>query len=64
MPTEITVSLKGVDFIVPVTYEWKPRRCGSCHSFGHSDGKCPRTVEEKMHKEEIVSEVFPIKNMI
>lgn len=61
MPYEITVNLRGVDFIMPIIYEWKPRKCNSCHAFGHFVGKCPRTVESKVQQEEAVCEVVPNK---
>lgn len=45
MPAKITVNLRGADFIVTINYEWKPRKCILCRAFGHSSGKCPRSVE-------------------
>ncbi|GJR60705.1 putative polyprotein [Tanacetum coccineum] len=27
---------------VPVEYEWKPQRCGTCLVFGHDDARCPK----------------------
>ena len=51
---KIMVCLRRVDFIVFVTYEWKPRRCNSCNAFGHSRGKCPGMVVKPVHTEEVV----------
>ena len=48
MPTEITVKIKGVDYLVMVYYEWKPRKCNLCRAFGHSSGKCPKDVENRV----------------
>ena len=61
MPAEITVNLRGVDFIVFVNYEWKPIKCNLCRAFGHSGGKRPRNVENKTHREEDVSMVVSHK---
>ena len=36
MPAEVTVNLRGEEFIVTVTYEWKRKKCNLCRSFGHS----------------------------
>ncbi|TYK28312.1 uncharacterized protein E5676_scaffold600G001370 [Cucumis melo var. makuwa] len=58
MPAEITVSLKGVDFIVSVNYEWKPRKCNLCCAFEHSSGKCPRSVENSVLQEVVVSKII------
>ena len=44
MSAEITINLKGVDFIVTIKYEWKPIKCNLCCAFGHSRGKSPRNV--------------------
>ncbi|XP_021991387.1 uncharacterized protein LOC110888155 [Helianthus annuus] len=32
---------------VDVEYEWKPHRCAVCCLFGHSDAKCPKSVNVK-----------------
>ncbi|KAA0047412.1 putative non-LTR retroelement reverse transcriptase [Cucumis melo var. makuwa] len=61
MPAEITVNLRGVDFIVLVNYKLKPRKCNLCWAFGHSSGKYPRSVESKVLQEEVVSKIIPGK---
>lgn len=40
MPSSIGVRSRGRDFTIPVSYEWKPRKCSKCHSFGHRSEKC------------------------
>ena len=61
MLAEFTIHLRGEDFVMAVNYEWKPRRCNLCRSFGHSSGKCPKIVENKVHREEDVSKVVSNK---
>lgn len=61
MPTKITVNLRGVEFIVTINYEWKSRKCNMCKAFGHSGGKCPRSVENKVLQKEDVSKVVSNK---
>ncbi|KAA0038385.1 uncharacterized protein E5676_scaffold506G00610 [Cucumis melo var. makuwa] len=56
---EMDSSLRGVDFIAPVTNEWKPRKCNSCHALGHSVEKCPTTVERKLQQKEVMSKIIP-----
>lgn len=48
MLAEITVSLRGVDFIITLIYGWKPGICNVCRAFRHSSGKCPRNMESKV----------------
>ena len=61
MPAEFTIHLRVEDFVMAVNYEWKPRRCNLCRSFGHSSGKCPQIVENKVHREKDVSKVVSNK---
>ena len=61
MAAEFTIQLRGEDFVMTVNYEWKPRKCNLCRSFGHSSGKCPKIVENKVHREEDVSKVVSNK---
>ncbi|TYJ95707.1 uncharacterized protein E5676_scaffold282G00050 [Cucumis melo var. makuwa] len=53
-----------VDFIVPVTYEWKPCKCNSCYAFRHSIGKFLRIVESKVQQEEVVNELVTSKGVV
>ena len=64
MPIEITVNLRGEEFIVPVTYEWKPRKCNLCHSFGHSQSTCPKKIEIEDNKKEAVGKEDPVKEVV
>ena len=61
MPAEVTTNLRGENFVVTVNYEWKPRNCNLCQSLGHSSGKCPKIVENKVLREEDVSKVVSNK---
>ena len=47
-----------------VTYEWKPKKCNLCHSFGHSNGTCPESAENKGIRKEVESKVAPIKDVV
>lgn len=40
MPSSMIVRIRGKDSIVPVTYDWKPKKCVKCNSFGHGGGQC------------------------
>ena len=61
MPVEITVSLRGEEFIVNVTYEWKSRKFNLCRSFGHSNGICSKKIGNEVSKKEAVSKVDSVK---
>ncbi|XP_038876497.1 uncharacterized protein LOC120068928 [Benincasa hispida] len=41
-PSTVTVRMQGQEFIIPVVYEWKPRRCTFCGSFGHPGAVCEK----------------------
>ena len=64
MPAEITVSLRGEEFIVNVTYEWKSRKFNLCRSFGHSNGICSKKIGNEVSKKEAVSKVDPDKEEV
>lgn len=61
---DITINLRGEEFLVTITYEWKPRKCNLCCSFGHINGTCPRSVENKVIRKEVKSKVTPIKEVV
>ena len=61
MPSKITVNLRGEEFIVNITYEWKSRKCNLCQSFGHSNGTCPKKIGNEVSKKEAVSKVDSVK---
>ena len=67
MATVITVNLRGEEFIMNVTYEWKPRKCNVCHSFGHSNGTCPKSGasrKEDIRKINFVKDVVLVKEAV
>ena len=64
MPAEITVNRRGEEFIVTVTYEWKPRKCNLCRSFGHSQSTCPKEVGNEVGKKEAISNEDPVKEVV
>ena len=53
-----------MDFIVLVTYEWKPCKCNFCYAFRHSIGKFLRIVESKVQQEEVVNELVTSKGVV
>ncbi|XP_038877075.1 uncharacterized protein LOC120069410 [Benincasa hispida] len=40
LPLLVTIRMRGQDFVVHVSYEWKSRKCLGCGSFRHSEGGC------------------------
>ena len=71
MPTERTVNLRGEEFIVTVSYEWKSRKCNMCRSFGHLQSTCPKEIANEgsnnkkvVSKEDSIKEVVPIKPVV
>ena len=64
MPAEVTVNLRGEEFIVTVTYEWKPKKCNLCRSFGHSQNTCPKKRGNEDSKKEAASKEVPVKEVV
>ncbi|XP_031740405.1 uncharacterized protein LOC116403411 [Cucumis sativus] len=64
MPAEVTVNLRGEEFIVTVTYEWKPKKCNLCRSFGHLQNTCPKKRGNEDSKKEAASKEVPVKEVV
>ncbi|XP_026441809.1 serine/threonine-protein kinase BLUS1-like [Papaver somniferum] len=36
----LLISIKGMDYLLNLEYDWKPLRCTYCFTFGHIESKC------------------------
>ncbi|KAI3916366.1 hypothetical protein MKW92_028972 [Papaver armeniacum] len=41
------ISVKGVDYLLKLEYDWKPLRCTSCFTFGHNESECKLKIKVK-----------------
>lgn len=41
------ISVKGIDYLLNLEYDWKPLRCTNCFTFGHTELKCKLKLEVK-----------------
>lgn len=43
------ISVKGVDYLLKLEYDWKPLRCTSCFTFGHIESECKLQIKVKQY---------------
>ncbi|KAI3900151.1 hypothetical protein MKW92_026245 [Papaver armeniacum] len=43
----LLISVKGIDYLLNLEYDWKPLRCTYCFTFGHIESKCTMKVKGK-----------------
>ncbi|KAI3930317.1 hypothetical protein MKW92_031134 [Papaver armeniacum] len=43
----LLISVKGIDYLLNLEYDWKPLRCTDCFTFGHIESKCTMKVKGK-----------------
>ncbi|KAI3856854.1 hypothetical protein MKW92_010004 [Papaver armeniacum] len=41
------ISVKGVDYLLKLEYDWKPLRCTGCFTFGHTESECKLQIKVK-----------------
>ncbi|KAI3987238.1 hypothetical protein MKX01_031722 [Papaver californicum] len=41
------ISVKGIDYLLNLEYDWKPLRCTNCFTFGHIESKCKLKIKVK-----------------
>ncbi|KAI3958165.1 hypothetical protein MKW98_020807 [Papaver atlanticum] len=41
------ISVKGIDYLLNLEYDWKPLRCTNCFTFGHTELKCKLKIKVK-----------------
>ncbi|RZC53737.1 hypothetical protein C5167_012601 [Papaver somniferum] len=43
----LLISVKGIDYLLNLEYDWKPLRCTYCFTFGHIESECTMEVKGK-----------------
>ncbi|KAI3870072.1 hypothetical protein MKX03_017942 [Papaver bracteatum] len=43
----LLISVKGIDYLLNLEYDWKPLRCTYCFTFGHIESKCTMKMKGK-----------------